>query len=166
MIEAGEDASLAAEATLQLAAFPARTDQLDRGALAEIAVDAFAEIDRAHAAAAELALEQPRPDARADQRVARIGIRLERGDQIGRGTDDSGGARQHATVGGEHREDLRAQGRFGARRIDEGGALAGRAFERRLEHVAHAPPLPRIHRRPPPNRDAAIISGASAPQRP
>ena len=69
MIEGGENLALVAKASQDEVGIHAALDQLDGGALVEFVVDANRFVDRAHAAASNLALDAIGAEAPADHRI-------------------------------------------------------------------------------------------------
>src|SRR6185295_1265321 len=131
VVEPGEDLALAPEAADQLVRVEPALQQLDRHLLLVLGVGALGEIDRSHAAAAELRDDPVGPEPRAGLEA-----------RIPREVED-GGLDEVAELGleGEHRLDLRAQGLVLAAGLrKEGPALVFRALESDLEKILDSLP--------------------------
>ena len=116
MVQGREHLPLVTEAADDQVRVHAAADHLDGDRMREIA-GMVAEVDRAHAAAPEAAVDHVRADRAADVRVALVvfGRRVD-----GRRRDEQ----TRIGLGGEQRLDFRAQLRIaGALRIEHGGAL-------------------------------------------
>ena len=74
MIERGQNLALVAKAPQDKVGIHAALDQLDRNALVEFLVDAQRFVDRAHAAAADLALNSISAQAAPDHRIVIVGF--------------------------------------------------------------------------------------------
>ncbi|MCR6701670.1 MAG: hypothetical protein NVV68_11175 [Dokdonella sp.] len=107
MGQAGQDLPLGAEARVPVGGIPAAANQLDRDLLRELAVGAFGQPDRAHAAAADLAQQPERADAatgeiglgrpdRPDRRAGPAPARPDRCRAIGRDRPPAAPARRRA----------------------------------------------------------------------
>ena len=116
MVQGREHLPLVTEAADDEVRVHAAADHLDGDRMREIA-GMVPEVDRAHAAASEAAVDHVRADRAADMRVVLV-VFCRRVD--GRGRDEQTRIR----LGGEQRLDFRAQLRIaGAVRIEHGGAL-------------------------------------------
>ena len=151
MHETGEDAPLGEETLAQDVRGELGPDELDRHGLREGAVVAPGPVDGAHAAAADLRLEQPRPDplGRAGQ-VARqrpVGFRC----GVGFESENRRRVEPRAAVPGrgpqpvfERDGNLRL---VAPEAFDHARALLGSCVEQELKRFLELPELLRVHRR-------------------
>ena len=144
MLKPGQDLPLLQETTQDEVGIHAPLDELERDVMLKLAVDAFGEVDRPHAAPPQFAHEAIGCDAPPERRGFFVqGLRLaQRVEQpLGQGMGGLIEERACLFVGSQKQLHLCAQRGVGTGLVEEGGAVFGRQLQRLIEHVFDPLPL-------------------------